>query len=81
MLEMMSKKDKACATCSTASQRYFISGEINTKLQAMDAVPAKLDEIAAKYADGDQYSSTGFRWSTRTGTSTCGRRTPSRCCA
>ncbi|MGH9696477.1 MAG: phosphomannomutase/phosphoglucomutase, partial [Bryobacteraceae bacterium] len=40
--------------------RYFISGEINTKLRGMDAVPAKLEAIAARYADGRQYTLDGI---------------------
>jgi phosphomannomutase len=35
-------------------EKYFISGEINTKLAHMDHVAAKLDAIAKKYADGRQ---------------------------
>jgi len=35
-------------------QKYFISGEINTKLAHMDHVGAKLEQIAKKYADGTQ---------------------------
>src|SRR5262249_13666477 len=40
--------------------KYFISGEINTKLPSMDAVPAKLADIAARYADGHQYQLDGI---------------------
>jgi phosphomannomutase len=40
--------------------KYFISGEINTKLRSMADVPAKLDLIAAKYADGHQYKLDGL---------------------
>ena len=39
---------------------YFISGEINTKLSSMAAVPAKLDVLRARYADGHQYSLDGL---------------------
>jgi phosphomannomutase len=41
-------------------QKYFISGEINTKLASMNAVAPKLDEIAARYADGHQYRLDGL---------------------
>ena len=41
-------------------RRYFISGEINTKLKSMEQVPAKLTAIAAKYADGHQYTLDGI---------------------
>jgi len=34
--------------------RYFLSGDINTKLAGMDAVPATLHRIAATYVDGKQ---------------------------
>ncbi len=52
---------RACTNCSSRCvSRYFISGEINTKLQSMDAVPAKLEAIAAKYADAHQYTLDGL---------------------
>ena len=82
ILELMSKKGRACTSCSSrCARRYFISGEINTKLPSMDAVPAKLEAIAAalRRRRGNTRS-TASRWSIPTGTSTCGRRTPSRCC-
>ena len=40
--------------------RYFLSGEINTKLPSQEAVPAKLEQIAAHYADGRQYKLDGL---------------------
>ena len=61
MLELMSKKGQSLhELLEPLRQRYFISGEINTKLKSMEAVPAKLDEIAAKYADGQQYTLDGI---------------------
>jgi phosphomannomutase len=61
MLELMSKKGQSLRELlEPLRQRYFISGEINTKLKSMDAVPAKLEEIAAKYADGEQYQLDGI---------------------
>jgi phosphomannomutase len=61
MLELMSKKGQSLdALLAPLRERYFISGEINTKLKSMDAVPAKLEEIAAKYADGQQYTLDGI---------------------
>src|SRR5262249_11236216 len=42
------------------ARRYFISGEINTKLASMDVVGPKLDQIAAKYGDGRQYKLDGL---------------------
>ena len=56
----MSKKGQSLkALLEPLRAKYFISGEINTKLRSMDAVPAKLQEIAAKYADGTQYDLDG----------------------
>ena len=44
MLELMSKKGLSLQELvEPLGRRYFISGEINTKLPSMDAVPAKLD--------------------------------------
>jgi phosphomannomutase len=61
ILELMSKKGQSLRELlEPLRQRYFISGEINTKLQSMDAVPAKFEEIAAKYADGEQYKLDGI---------------------
>jgi phosphomannomutase len=61
ILELMSKKGQSLGELlEPLRQRYFISGEINTKLQSMEAVPAKLEEIAAKYADGRQYKLDGI---------------------
>jgi phosphomannomutase len=61
ILELMSKKGQSLRELlEPLRQRYFISGEINTKLASMSAVPAKLAEIAAKYADGQQYELDGI---------------------
>src|SRR5213083_169959 len=61
ILELMSKKGKSLhELLEPLRTRYFISGEINTKVASMDAVPAKLEEIAAKYADGHQYKLDGI---------------------
>ena len=61
MLELMSKKGQSLRELvEPLGRRYFISGEINTTLSSMDAVPAKLDEIAARYADGHQYTLDGI---------------------
>jgi phosphomannomutase len=60
MLELMSKKQKSLhELLRPLNERYFISGEINTKLPSMDLVPAKLAEIAARYADAHQYTLDG----------------------
>jgi phosphomannomutase len=61
MLELMSKKGQSLHDLlKPLAEKYFISGEINTKLKSMDEVPAKLDLIAAKYADGHQYKLDGL---------------------
>jgi phosphomannomutase len=61
ILELMSKKGKSLQQLvAPLKEKYFISGEINTKLAHMDLVPAKLDEIAARYKDGTQYTLDGI---------------------
>jgi phosphomannomutase len=61
MLELMSKKGQSLHDLlKPLRERYFISGEINTSLASMDLVPAKLEEIAARYADGEQYKLDGI---------------------
>jgi phosphomannomutase len=61
ILELMSKKGQSLRELLEPLRlRYFISGEINTKLASMNAVPAKLADIAAKYADGQQYKLDGI---------------------
>jgi len=61
ILELMSKKGQSLhELVQPLEQRYFISGEINTKLKSMEQVPAKLTAIAAKYADGHQYTLDGI---------------------
>jgi phosphomannomutase len=61
ILELMSKKGRSLhELLEPLRRRYFISGEINTKVASMDAVPAKLEAIAARYADGRQYRLDGL---------------------
>ena len=61
MLELMSKKGQSLQQLlEPLAARYFISGEINTKVASMDIVPAKLDAIAARYAEGRQYTLDGL---------------------
>jgi phosphomannomutase len=61
MLELMSKKGQSLhELLAPLRARYFISGEINTTLPSLDAVPAKLAQIAARYADGRQYTLDGI---------------------
>jgi len=61
MLELMSRKGQSLhELLEPLSRKYFISGEINSKVATMELVPAKLDHIAAKYADARQYKLDGL---------------------
>ncbi len=61
ILELMSKKGKSLRDLLEPMRaKYFISGEINTKLASMDHVQPKFDLIAAKYADASQYTLDGI---------------------
>jgi phosphomannomutase len=61
ILELMSKKGQPLRDLlQPLASRYFISGEINTKLPSMTVVPEKLDQIAARYSDGHQYKLDGL---------------------
>ena len=52
ILELMSKKNMSLRQLlQPLRERYFISGEINTKLASMSEVPAKLAAIEARYKD------------------------------
>jgi phosphomannomutase len=52
ILELMSKKGQSLRELlEPLRRRYFISGEINTKMGTMAEVAAKLDAIASRYAD------------------------------
>jgi phosphomannomutase len=54
ILELMSKKNQPLRDLlAPYRERYFISGEINTKLGSMNDVPAKLAAIEARYKDAD----------------------------
>ncbi len=60
MLELMSKKGQSLRDLlEPLRERYFISGEINTKVGSMDAVVQKLDALAARYRDGHVYTIDG----------------------
>ncbi len=61
MLELMSKKGQSLQQLlEPLSRKYFISGEINTKVGSMAVVPAKLDALATKYSDAEQYELDGL---------------------
>ena len=52
ILELMSKKNQSLRDLLRPyRERYFISGEINTKLKSMEEVPRKLGAIEARYQD------------------------------
>jgi phosphomannomutase len=52
ILELMSKKNMTLRELlAPFRERYFISGEINTKLASMDEVPARLAEIEQRFQD------------------------------
>ena len=61
ILELMSKKGKRLHDLvEPLRQRYFISGEINTRLTSMAEVPEKLAALADRYAGGRQYTLDGL---------------------
>jgi phosphomannomutase len=54
ILELMSKKNMSLRDLlQPYRERYFISGEINTKLKSMDEVPARLAAIESRYQDAE----------------------------
>jgi phosphomannomutase len=61
ILELMSKKGQSLRDLlEPLRHQYFISGEINTHLASMALVPAKIAEIAGRYADAHQYTLDGI---------------------
>lgn len=53
ILELMSKKGQTLRELlAPLREKYFISGEINTKVASMDEVERKIEGLAARYADG-----------------------------
>ncbi len=60
ILELMSRKGQTLEDLlAPLRARYFISGEINTKVSSMQAVDARLDALAATYSDGNVYKMDG----------------------
>jgi phosphomannomutase len=54
ILELMSKKNQSLRDLlQPFRERYFISGEINTKVASMDDVPKKLAALEARYKDAE----------------------------
>ncbi len=61
MLELMSRKGQALhELLEPLRAKYFISGEINTKVGSMADVQKKLDGLAAMYAGGHVYTLDGI---------------------
>ena len=81
ILDLMSKKRMTLADLlAPFREKYFISGEINTRVSDMATVQSRLKDLAERTRTGTPTRSTGSRRSSPTGTSTCARRTRSRCC-
>jgi phosphomannomutase len=60
ILELMSIKQQTLRDLlAPLREKYFISGEINTKLKDMSRIPAKLDLLSSKYTDGKVYTLDG----------------------
>ncbi len=60
ILELMSRKGQTLSELlAPLRAKYFISGEINTKLNDMSLIAGKLDALEAKYADGNVYRMDG----------------------
>jgi phosphomannomutase len=61
MLELMSKKRQTLRDLlKPLREKYFISGEINTKVGDMKAVEARLADLAARYQEGHIYTLDGL---------------------
>ena len=61
MLELMSKKNQSLKQMlEPLRKKYFISGEINTKVASMTDIPARLDAIHRHYNDANSYSMDGL---------------------
>jgi phosphomannomutase len=60
ILELMSRKGQTLRELlAPLREKYFISGEINTRVSSMELVQQKLDSLAAKYSDGNVYQLDG----------------------
>ena len=56
ILELMSRKGQTLADLlEPLREKYFISGEINTRVSNMNTVQEKIDALAAKYSTGNVY--------------------------
>ena len=60
MLELMSRKGQTLdELLAPLREKYFISGEINTKMPDMRVVQEKVDALAARYSDAKTYTMDG----------------------
>ena len=60
ILELMSRKGLSLRDLlKPLRERYFISGEINTKVPSMDVVPKKIEALARAYSHGHVYQLDG----------------------
>ncbi|HXT69873.1 MAG TPA: phosphomannomutase/phosphoglucomutase [Vicinamibacterales bacterium] len=61
ILELMSRKGKTLhELLAPLRAKYFISGEINTKVADIKLVPERLGALAGRYSDGHTYTLDGF---------------------
>jgi phosphomannomutase len=61
ILELMSRKGASLADLlAPLREKYFISGEINTRASDMAAVEARLRDLAVRYNDAHTYTLDGF---------------------
>jgi phosphomannomutase len=61
MLELMAKKNQSLKQMlEPLRKRYFISGEINTRMPSMSDVATKLEAFAARYKDANIYRMDGI---------------------
>jgi phosphomannomutase len=61
ILELMSRKGQTLRDLlAPLREKYFISGEINTRVSDMHTVQRKIDGLAIRYQDGRVYSLDGI---------------------
>jgi phosphomannomutase len=61
ILELMSQKGQTLAELlAPFREKYFISGEINTRVADMSLVQARLADLSERYRDGHTYTLDGF---------------------
>jgi phosphomannomutase len=61
ILELMSRKEQTLhQLLEPLRQKYFISGEINTRVSHQSQVQRKIDGLAARYGQGHTYMLDGF---------------------